>query len=220
MVELDHLFVWVSPGGPEADRLVAFGLNEGPPNTHPGQGTACRRFFFRNAYLEVLWACDEAELQSEAIRLTGLWERCSGRASGASPFGLAVRSVRPGGEAPFPCWDYRPPYMPPGQAIPVAQGVPECEPWWFYIRGGQRPDDPGRPKPMPLEHSVGFREITRIRFTGPGLGSPSEAARAVLAACPVTLTEGTEHLAEITFDGGGQGQGADFRPSLPLVFRW
>jgi hypothetical protein len=45
MFEFDHLFVWVSPGGPKADHLVATGLAEGEPNTHPGQGTACRRFF-------------------------------------------------------------------------------------------------------------------------------------------------------------------------------
>ena len=44
--ELDHLLVWVDVGGPEAERLAAFGLTEGAPNTHPGQGTACRRFFF------------------------------------------------------------------------------------------------------------------------------------------------------------------------------
>ncbi len=61
MFELDHLFLWASPGGVEADRLVTFGLTEGEPNTHPGQGTACRRFFFRNAYLELLWVNDPIE---------------------------------------------------------------------------------------------------------------------------------------------------------------
>jgi hypothetical protein len=46
--ELDHLFIWADVGGPEADRLVAFGLTEGAANTRPGQGTTSRRFFFRN----------------------------------------------------------------------------------------------------------------------------------------------------------------------------
>ena len=50
--EIDHLFIWTDLGGKEADRLVTFGLTEGAPNTHSGQGTACRRFFFRNAYLD------------------------------------------------------------------------------------------------------------------------------------------------------------------------
>jgi hypothetical protein len=48
--ELDHLFIWADVGGPEADRLVAFGLTEGAPDTRPGRGTTSRRFFFRNGY--------------------------------------------------------------------------------------------------------------------------------------------------------------------------
>src|SRR5262249_12821990 len=97
MFELDHLFLWGSLGGLEADRLRAFGLTEGEPNTHPGQGTACRRFFFRNAYLEVVWVHDPVEAQGEAARPTGLWPRWCGRATGTSPFGLCLRPVRPGG---------------------------------------------------------------------------------------------------------------------------
>ena len=44
--EVDHVFVWVDVGAPAADQLVSFGLTEGDPNVHPGQGTANRRFFF------------------------------------------------------------------------------------------------------------------------------------------------------------------------------
>jgi hypothetical protein len=38
-------------------------LTEGTPNIHPGQGTANRRFFFRNAMLELLWVNDEQFVQ-------------------------------------------------------------------------------------------------------------------------------------------------------------
>jgi hypothetical protein len=48
-VEFDHLFVCVSVGAIEAACVAAVGLREGAPNQHPGQGTACRRFFFHNA---------------------------------------------------------------------------------------------------------------------------------------------------------------------------
>ena len=46
-----------SRGGDEGRAVAAFGLSEGTPNVHPGQGTACRRFFFRaeqsvHAYLK------------------------------------------------------------------------------------------------------------------------------------------------------------------------
>lgn len=58
--ELDHVFIWTAAGAPEADLLRDFGLTEGPPNVHPGQGTANRRFFFHNAMLELLWVHDRA----------------------------------------------------------------------------------------------------------------------------------------------------------------
>src|SRR5262245_28310620 len=76
-LEVDHVFICTSPFAPEADRLVQFGLTEGMPNQHPGQGTACRRFFFRNAYLELVWVENAAEARSSLVRRTGLWERWS-----------------------------------------------------------------------------------------------------------------------------------------------
>jgi hypothetical protein len=65
-----------------------------------------------------------------------------------------------------------------------------------------------------------LREVTAVRLAGPGLAAPSAVARAVLAAWAVALAEAPEHLAEVTFDGGVRGRDADFRPLLPLVFRW
>src|SRR5436309_1359806 len=136
MFELDHLFIWSDIGGPQADRLATIGLTEGEPNTHPGQGTACRRFFFRNAYLELLWMCDPAAAKSELVQPTGLWHRWTGQASGASPFGVCLRPARHqgGGEhndppaIPFRGWAYRPPYLPADLAIHVAEAVPASEP--------------------------------------------------------------------------------------------
>jgi hypothetical protein len=60
-LEFDHMFICTAVDAPEADLLVAFGLTEGAPNSHPGQGTACRRFFFRNAMLELVWVHNESE---------------------------------------------------------------------------------------------------------------------------------------------------------------
>jgi len=73
-IELDHLFVCTAPGAPEAEKLVQLGLHEGPPNQHPGQGTACRRFSFVNAMIELFWVNDAREAQSESTRRT-----CFGR---------------------------------------------------------------------------------------------------------------------------------------------
>jgi hypothetical protein len=70
--ELDHVFVCTALDAPEADLLVAFGLAEGTPNTHPGQGTANRRFYFRNAMLELVWVRDEREARSPLVAPTRL----------------------------------------------------------------------------------------------------------------------------------------------------
>jgi len=59
-----------------------------------------------------------------------------------------------------------------------------------------------------------------MRLAGPGLSAPSAVARAVAAAWPVGLAEAPDHVAEVTFDGGGLGRAADLRPALPLVLRW
>lgn len=45
--EFDHLFICTDVGAGDADQLVSLGLTEGTRNTHPGQGTANRRFFFQ-----------------------------------------------------------------------------------------------------------------------------------------------------------------------------
>jgi Glyoxalase-like domain len=89
--EFDHALVWVSPGAPEAERLVAFGLTEGTPNVHAGQGTANRRFFFHNAMLELIWVQDETEAQGEPTARLGVRARWRHRETGASPFGLCLR---------------------------------------------------------------------------------------------------------------------------------
>src|ERR1700756_4266828 len=101
-VELDHLFVCVSAGGPEAERLAELGLTEGAPNRHPGQGTACRRFYFANAYLELLWIEGPEETQGELARPLRLRDRWSGQSNGACPFGVVLRPASPGAQAlPF-----------------------------------------------------------------------------------------------------------------------
>jgi hypothetical protein len=114
VAELDHLFV-LCPASADlaAQALRRAGLQEGSPNDHPGQGTACRRFFLENAYIELLWVRDPQEVQSESTRPTRLWDRWSRLTRGACPFGIVLRPGDDAGEAgcPFPSWPYRPRYL-------------------------------------------------------------------------------------------------------------
>ncbi|MDN4054600.1 VOC family protein [Massilia sp. YIM B02763] len=209
-MELDHVFLRARAGGPEAQALRGAGLAEGSPNTHPGQGTANRRFFFGNAYIELLWIEDEAEVDSDLTRPTQLGERL--RAGTASPFGICFRPSSGPATVPFPAWDYRPAYLPAGMAIQVGRDVPLAEPMWFYLAQARAPQ-------AFAEHAAGLREITSVKVMVPGVSAWSAAARAAMEEGGIVLVEGEAHCLEIGFDGAASGRIHDFRPVLPLIFK-
>lgn len=215
---LDHVFVCCAEGGSEADRLTRLGLAEGSSNTHPGQGTASRRFFFENAYLELFWVTDAREAQAEPAARTRLWSRWSARGTEASPFAVILR---PDGaeEAPppFASWAYHPSYLPPHLAIDVADRTPLSEPAFFYIgfaRGA------GQMQPQPRDHALGVRRLTAVEIGMPGGASRSTAARAVEGVGLVQFLDTPQHRMTLTFDDGRAGTRVDLEPDLPLVLRW
>jgi hypothetical protein len=221
-IQLDHLFICTSIDAPAAEQLISFGLTEGEPNVHPGQGTACRRFFFRNAYLELLWVQDPAEAQLALVRPTHLWERWSGRDSGACPFGLCFRpDADHVGGPPFSTWKYRPPYLPDPLSLAVGTNAAElAEPLLCYLTFARRTDGVRPGRLQPLDHPAGLREITRVTLAGPWPGRPSEALQPLMRSGPVGWRASEAPLAEFGFDGEKGGNAHDFRPALPLVFRW
>ena len=215
---LDHVFVCCAEGAPEAERLVRLGLAEGAPNTHPGQGTACRRFFFENAYLELIWVTDAQEAQAEPAARARLWPRWSQRATDASPFAVILRPT--GGDEPdppFASWAYHPAYLPPHLGIDVAEATPLSEPAFFYIAFA-RP--PGLMQTQPRGHRLRVRRISAIEVGMPGGSAPCAAARAVQDAGIVTFVETAHHVMTVTFDDARAGGSADLRPELPLLLRW
>jgi Glyoxalase-like domain len=213
-VELDHVFVCVTPSAPEAELLVQFGLSEGPSNVHSGQGTANRRFFFRNAMLELLWVDNSADAQSQQTAPTLLWERWSGRGSGACPFGIIVRPADAGGaDLPFPAWQYRPLWLPADLQIYVAPTGVE-EPMWLFMPFMRRILHEQRFVP----HPSGVQDITRLTLTTPAL-LQSSAARALAESEVFFEREGPEYLLTVEFDHGLRQEMTDFRPDLPLIFQ-
>ena len=214
--ELDHVFICCSVGGPEADALRRAGLREGTPNTHAGQGTACRRFFFSNAYLELVWVADEAEARSPAVARTRLWERWSRRASGACPYALVLRPAAGTAAAPpFPSWPYRPQYLPEGMAIDVALDTPLEGPEFFYL-GFQR--GAGRATQQLTQHELPCGVLTSVTVHGPAAGH-SPIGAAVEEAGIASFRSADEHLLELRFDEANRGT-SDLRPGLPLVLKW
>jgi hypothetical protein len=215
---LDHVFVCCAEGAPEAARLTRLGFAEGSSNTHPGQGTASRRFFFENAYLELFWVTDAREAQAGPAARTRLWSRWSARGVEASPFAIILR---PDGAEdagpPFASWAYHPSYLPPPLAIHVAEGTPLGEPAFFYLgfaRGA------AQMQPQPRAHDSGVRRMTAVEIGLPGTAPRSAAAQFVEDAGLVQFVQPERHRMTITFDDGHRGEGTDLRPDLPLVLRW
>jgi hypothetical protein len=212
-IELDHVFVCTAAGGPEAERLIQFGLHEGPANQHPGQGTASRRFAFFNTMIELVWVNNLREVQSQETKRTLLWERWSGRMDGACPFGICMRPADAEETGPpFASWEYRPAYLTDPLVIHVGEAGIE-EPMWVYLsflRRAQR-------EQWFVEHSAGIRAITGLTLTTT-MALQSDVSQKVIESGILTNRVGDRHLLEIEFDDGRLNERVDFRPHLPFVF--
>lgn len=186
---LCHVFVFVDDRAAARAALQACGLVETFHRAHPGQGTANVCACFDNAYLEVLWAEDPAELGSTLVARTRLAERSRWRDTGACPFGIGMS-----GRLPFPCWDYRAPFLPEGDGIQVALASDDPrQPFLFRSPGGSKPQS-GQP---------GLRGIAGIHLDLPVGASP--AVRALAEKGFLTASPAVRHrmLLKISTDAGG-----------------
>ncbi|WP_298611455.1 hypothetical protein [uncultured Thiothrix sp.] len=219
-LELDHIFIATTANAPEAELLKDFGLTEGTANQHLGQGTANRRFFFQNVFIELLYLTDEQAVQSEIVRGTHLYERLTQQDLSISPFGICLRPQQ--GiqyQAMFSCWDYQPPYLPAHLSIPMASDNPLTEPLWFVLPFGIAPVLAPTDKRQPLQHPKGFQQLTKLRITQP-TAPISMTAQQVKRMEGLQIQRGDEHVLELSFDHEQAGLSYDFRPHLPLVIRW
>lgn len=220
--ELDHVFICTEAEAPEAAKLTDIGLVEGAPNVHTGQGTANRRFFFRNAYLELLWVHNPAKAQAAAVNRTRLWQRWKDRRNGACPFGLCFRpTAARTGKVPFLSWEYRAPYLREGSSLYIGTNCDAVgEPMLIYLPIARRPDTYPEVNQQPLDHKQGLNEIMAVVLATPNADNCSPELRTVVEAGLVKLCASPEFILDLAFDGGKAGKTEDFRPELPLVFRW
>lgn len=209
--ELDHFFIFTEAGAPIAERLVSLGLEEGKPNTHPGQGTSNRRFFFANSMLELIWVHDALEAASGPARRCLFLERS--RESNASPFGLVFR--RTGGvtpDVPFPGWKYEPDYLDPPFYFHVGKNSDNIlEPLCIYMPFAAPPEKATDLKP--------FNIVSDVHITSPS-EDPSDVLQQATKADGLTLAHGAQHLMEVTFCGGREHRSCDLSPALPFLLRW
>jgi hypothetical protein len=220
-MEIDHIFICVPPAANEAELLIDFGFKEGSGNIHPGQGTANRRFFFDNIMLELLFLTDAEEAQSELTRPTMLYQRLTSECNEVSPFGLCFRPAIDdrGNAASFPCWAYRPTYLPPELHIDVAD-APVDEPMWFFLSFASRPDKSLRCQKEPRNHTNGISELWSIEITSPKAGDLSTTAEIVAVTPNIKFLSGENHLLSLCFNDLQAGLVKDFQPDLPLIIKW
>lgn len=175
--ELCHVFMFVQPGAPEKTALESLGLRESYRRDHPGQGTSNICYCFDNAFLELLWVTDPLAVSAPAIARTGLAARANWRQNGATPFGIALRGDR---AAPFPTWDYRPPYLPAGTSIAVAQSSSDAtQPLLFVSPGNSRPDQWPDGRAGDRQRAAGLREISALELVLVSDQTPSADLRAL-----------------------------------------
>lgn len=220
-MELDHIFICTSIGAPEAEELIDFGLLEGSPNTHPGQGTSNRRFYFHNAYLELVWMHDIKEGKSSMTSPTKLYERCCEKGTNISPIGIGFRAEYVGEvEAPFNYWSYKPSYFPEHIEIQIGCDTPLSEPMWFFM--SVKPTDRRlrrKRKVEPKNHNIPLETLTLVTIHI-NIQELSDFAKVIEQKENFKIVKSKESLIVLEFDNGALKKTKDFRPSLPLVINW
>ena len=229
----DHIFIWVSPGAPEAARLQKLGLyTDGKVHKHSGQGTSSMVFSFENAYLELIWI-DEPEVARRKGQEMGtdLPARAAWKQTGASPFGIGLHHREAGSSGlPFPTKKYWAEWMRPDTFIAIAESSANLkEPFYFVV-----PDYLAVPSAEQLKlllnsqpdyrknyaHALGVRKLTGVKITSNLAGKFTETASMLAKNGVVTLKRGKSPHAELIFDEGSQGKTLDVRPTLPLSLKY
>jgi len=186
-LQLHHVFVCTSLGAPEAEALLDAGLVEGSPNTHPGQGTANRRFFFQRGFLEMLWVRDEREAQSTLGTPTKIWDRWAERRGTANPFGICFSSAAGlDSDLLFPTCSYQPDYLSGDRRMLFADMSPLSEPEIFVLSW---PQDQSPPKTEPTTHPVGLLEMRSVSVGLPDQAAISSTLRAIADAGLIRVHE-------------------------------
>jgi len=209
---LDHFFILTEPGAPQGELLLELGLVEGSRNDHPGQGTANRRFFFRNAMLELLYVRDAVEASSGRAKKFRFIERVDD--SRYCPFGLILRAPDESTEPPFPGWRDYPDYFGPDIYFHVGANSDILEEPLCVVMPSSIPPQTSQPRsPEP------YTTVTDLRIDMPVI-RPSQVLRAMEEIDGISVRLGLPHCMEVVFNRRSQKSSRDFRPDLPLIIHW
>ncbi len=202
-MQVDHIFIFVNSPKMVAEELLAFGLTEGSSRVHVGQGTANRKFYFENFFLEVLWVQHEVELKSPTLLPTKLWQRADYLDTHASPYGLCLVNTPDTDELFAPARPYQPAYFPAGLAIDVLAHEHNLSlPWTFRL--------PFKGKPAattePTSHRAGLRRLTQAAFGLAHYDAADPLLRQVAGQPQLQFLSAPTNTLHLTFDDNEQGK--------------
>jgi hypothetical protein len=228
-VELDHIFIWVSKGAPEAKALEEIGLQPYAEATqHKGQGTASKVFIFENAYLELIWIEDEQAAAKNAARSgIDMRRRARWRQTGASPFGIGLHYLRgKASPAPFPVIPYWSEWMKPETTIEFSKAITaQSEPMYFIVPDYLAVSDSALQEALRTRSSsmkpqgLAVQRLTDVRIIS--VAKRLTATASLLSRNRVvTIKGGKTAVMELTFDAGKQGKRHDLQARLPLVIKY
>jgi len=201
---VDHIFIF-SNKGLEADELVEFGLTEGSGRTHPGIGTANRRFFFENFYLEILWVENESEAKSENSSPLKIWERSNFKNNNYSPYGLCFENRANSDQFFKKSLKFQPEYYPQGKYMEVF--INEKHPYlpWFF----RLPKIAGKRRNMgePTEHnSLDIKKLTKTIFELKATKFKGDLTGSIQSNSAVEFIISSKNLLKLEFDNFQQGK--------------
>jgi Glyoxalase-like domain len=223
-IELDHVWIMVSPNAPERAVLERAGFRISPDvNRHDGQGTASITVEFENAYLELIWpdstvtVAPGLERAAEKFRQRMLW-----RSSGWCPVGIGLRRTAPSNDAlPFPTWSWTAEWMPKGSEMVMLTPRDDTRsPALFIEPRGLTDTGEQAARAALYDHPIGARRITAIRLISPKTYQPIASLKYLQTQHVLSIKAGDQWLLELTFDGGKRKQTKDLRPDLPVVIRY
>lgn len=228
-VELDHLFIWVSKGAPEAKAFEAIGLQPyGEATQHIGQGTASKVFIFENAYLELIWIEDEQAAAKNAARSAiDMRGRARWRQTGASPFGIGLHYLQgKASPAPFPTIPYWCEWMRPDTTIEFSKAITaQSEPMYFILPNYLSVSDSAlreflRNRSSSMKpQGLAVKRITDVRINTAAKKLTTTAAMLTRNGV-VTIKGSKTAVMELTFDAGKQGKRLDLQATLPLIIKY
>lgn len=185
-----------SDKGTETDELIDFGLTEGSGGTHKGIGTANRRIFFDNFYLEILWV--ENEMEAKSVEKIEIWERSDFKNNQYSRFGLCLKNTDETDNVFTNSIKWKPDFLPENKFVDILTN--ERMPWIFRF-----PTNRNSKLDEPRNHKNGIRKLTKAIFSISEIDFKSIISE-INENSTIEFVQSVDDLLILEFDNGIQGK--------------